>query len=131
MKKLMLILAAVLVACAACCKIENPTGIELGLYSASTPDGDLYTEFLGENTHKLYFNGQAGNMGYYATDGDKITFAGVVEIECRRAEHFGQTLVYSFSSSSPGTITSRTSFKVEGRINGKNGEAVVCEFKKR
>ena len=102
----------------------------MGIYRASTPDGNLYAEFVAEHSYKLYFNGEAPSFWYYKIEGDTIILNGVSSTISHRDKYAGQSITYAFTNDGPGRITSRTSFTITAEAGFVAEEKVKCEFKK-
>lgn len=130
MKRFIILLAVAAAMVCGCCKTPQP-GIELGLYSAETPDGVIYAEFVGENSYKLFTNGNPAKVYRYEQSDNTIIMFGVVSFTCKRTEHLNKTIYYAFNSTDPGVIKSRTSFVIDADTGENMDGKVRCEFTKR
>ena len=131
MKKILFILAAVL--CLASCEkkaTEVPAGLDMGAYAASTADGSMYVELIGENACKVYFSGENPEVYRYVVDGTQITIYGKASTTSKRQQYYGETIHYGFIVSEPGRITSRTSFEITADTGERKDGKVLCKFQK-
>lgn len=107
MKKILLLIASILLFATSCEKL----GIEKGKYSASvTGNGMLNIELLSDEKCILYFTGGPETSGYYHIDGDQITIIGHANTTESISDRDYES--YRFSSDNPGTIYSETSFGI-------------------
>ena len=107
MKKILILLASILILANSCEK----AGIEKGIYSASvTGAGMLNIELLSDEKCILYFSGGPEKSGYYHVNGDQITIIGYADTAESIFDRDYES--YKFSSDNPGTIYSKTSFGI-------------------
>lgn len=100
--------------------------LELGIYTASTRDGQLFLELVDESACRLYFDRCPASTGTYKIYDGKIE-PWVFTYVPGYFSGGGTSKMYVFSRSTVGTITGPASFKIDADTTEGR---VTCDFRR-